>query len=92
MSDVLITNEENDIVVGLRYEKKSMERPEVVLSCNDLKHVKELIAEKKDCVIICIHDPMLAKALFVDCKEREPIDVFFVKRTAVVYGKRPTRR
>ncbi len=35
MSDVLITNEENDIVVGLRYEKKSMNRPEVVLSRKD---------------------------------------------------------
>lgn len=86
-SDVLITNEASDIVVGLRYEKKSMDCPEVVLARKDLKHVKELIAGKNDCVVTSIHEPTLAKALFVDCKEGEPIGYSFIESVAAVYSK-----
>ena len=86
-SDVLITNEKNDIVVGLRYEKVDMDRPEVMLARKSLKHVKELIAGKNDCVVTSIHEPTIARVFFAEYKEGELIKDLDIRVVATVYSK-----
>lgn len=52
----------------------------------DLKYTTELEG-KNGCVVTSIHEPTLAKDLFVKCKEGGYIGYSFIEKIAAVYAK-----